>query len=496
MLTLRRRAVTLGIGVFLALWSQCAASTAGTPNILMIAVDDLNDWVGPLGGHPQVQTPWLDRLAARGVTFTNAHCQAPLCNPSRTSLLTGKRPSTTGIYGLAPWFREVQSLADLETLPQFFQRRGYKTLIGGKIFHAGYARGDASEGDVWGPVGGIGISPSGKLIPPTPMGNHPAMDWGLFPHRDEQKGDWGVASWAVELLEGPLKSSSEPFFLSVGFFLPHVPCYASARWFDLYPPEKTILPTILDSDREDIPHSAWFLHWNLPEPRTKWMREQDQLENFVRSYLACTSFVDSQIGRVLSALEASGKQEETIVVLWSDHGYHLGEKGITGKNSLWERSTRVPLIFAGPGIAKGGKCVWPAELVDIYPTLVDCIQGQRVEGLEGASLRPQLVDPATSHPRMAITTHNPDNHSVRSRQYRLIEYADGEREFYDLQDDPHEHRNRIDDPALSDQIAAHRAWLPRSSQPPAPGSAHRILVRQGADYYWEGAKIDPARVPE
>ncbi len=288
---------------------------SGRPNILMIAIDDLNDWVEPLGGHPQVKTPSIRRLAESGITFTNAHCQAPLCNPSRTSLMSGRRPTSTGVYGLSPWIRESSEFANIRMMPQHFHDHGYRTLIGGKIYHGGYGRGknSQSECDVWGPNASVGARPDHKLIPPTPGGNHPLMDWGTFPHRDEDKGDWQVASWAVNQLESmPTAIDSQPFFLSVGFFLPHVPCYATQKWFDLYPDESMEMPATLAGDREDTPTSSWYIHWDLPEPRTSWLRENDQLRPLVRSYLACVSFVDSQVGRVLDALTeiAAGRQHD------------------------------------------------------------------------------------------------------------------------------------------------------------------------------------------
>ena len=281
----------------------------------MIAIDDLNDWIEPLGGHPDVKTPAMRRLAERGLTFTNAHCQAPLCNPSRTSLMTGKRPSSTGVYGLAPWIRNVPELAPLVTMPQHFREHGYRTLIGGKIYHGGNGRGrkQTEECDVWGPNAGVGVKPPQKLIPPTPGGNHPLMDWGTFPHRDEDKGDWQVASWAVDEIENMPKD--KPFFLSVGFFLPHVPCYATQKWFDLYPEQSLTMPPILAGDRDDTPAASWFIHWDLPEPRTSWLEANNQLRPLVRSYLACVSFVDSQVGRVLDAIDQSPFADNTIVVL-------------------------------------------------------------------------------------------------------------------------------------------------------------------------------------
>ncbi|MFV2068940.1 MAG: sulfatase [Pirellulales bacterium] len=464
-----------------------AGRAADRPNILFIAIDDLNDWVGSFHGHPDAKTPHIDRLAARGTRFANAHCQAPLCNASRTSLMTGLRPSTTGVYGLAPWFRNVETLRELVSLPQYLSRHGYRTYSTGKIYHGGYGRRPTDrEFDSLGPPASVGARPKQKLVQtPSP---HPLVDWGVFPHKDEEKGDWRVASWAVEQLE---KEPAEPFFLSVGFFLPHVPCYATERWFDLYPEATTRLPPVRLDDRDDTPRFSWYLHWKLPEPRLKFLRESGQWKNLVRSYLACVSFVDSQVGRVLDALERNGQADHTIVVLWSDHGWHLGEKLITGKNTLWERSTRVPLVFAGPGIAVGAMCNRPAELLDIYPTLVELCGLPHKESLEGHSLVSQLRDADAPRPWPAVTTHNHDNHAVRSERWRYIRYADGSEELYDLEKDPNEWDNLAADPHYAEVIEKHRQSLPRVNAKPAPGSRHRILVYEQGQATWEGEPIDP-----
>lgn len=467
------------------------APAADKPNVLFIAIDDLNDWVGPLKGHPQVKTPNLDRLAARGTTFANAHCQAPLCNPSRTSLLTGLRPTTTGVYGLAPWFREIDTFKDRVTLPQHFAANGYRTLSTGKIFHGGYGRqADDSEFQVLGPAMSVGARPEQKLIPPTPNGDHPLMDWGTFPHSDEDRGDWAVATWAVEQLESA--DVDEPFFLSAGFFLPHVPCYAPPKWFDLYPEDGLEPPPLLRSDRDDTPLFSWYLNWKLPEPRLSWCEENDAWMPLVRAYLASISYVDHQVGRLLDALEAGGHADDTIVVLWSDHGYHLGEKLITGKNTLWERSTRVPLIFAGPGITEGATVTSPAELLDLYPTLNELCGLPVVPGLEGHSLAPQLRDASAPRLHPAITSHNRGNHSVRSTRYRFIQYADGTEEFYDLRNDPNEWHNLAADSNRSALVAEHRQWLPKVDVPPAPGSRHRVLTYEPATStaVWEGEIVE------
>ena len=483
----------------MGLRAELMAAERARPNVLFIAIDDQNDWIGAFGGHPLAKTPHMDRLARRGTAFLNAHCQAPLCNPSRTSLLLGLRPTTTGIYGLAPSFRSLNEYADRVALPQHFQQHGYRTLSTGKIYHgdSGGPKQESQEFQVWGPAGGIGVMPPKKLIGPTPMGNHPAMDWGFFPHKDEDKGDYRIASWAIEQIKSAPRD--QPFFLATGFFLPHVPCYATQKWFDLYPDDDSVLPQVREDDRQDTPRFSWYLHWNLPEPRLKWVKENHQWRNLVRSYLACTSFVDAQIGRLMEALEEAGISDNTIIVLWGDHGWHLGEKGITGKNSLWERSTRVPLIFAGPGVASGGRCQQPAELLDIYPSLIDLCGLSERAGLEGLSLRPQLVDAHAKRERPAITTHNQGNHAIRSERWRYIRYADDSEELYDLHQDPHEWENLARHPEHTSVIAESRKWLPTRDVPPAANSAHRILTydKSTDEANWEGQIVrrnDP--IPE
>ena len=503
------RTSIVGLAIALVLF-VAPASAADRPNIVFIAIDDQNDWIGHLGGHPLAKTPHLDALAARGTTFLNAQCNAPLCNPSRTSLLLSLRPTTTGVYGLAPSFRALAKWKDRVTLPQHFAASGYRTMATGKIFHFGTqsapggakAKGKttaAPDFQVNGQFGGIGSKPPKKLIPPTPMGNHPLMDWGVWPpdNNDTSKGDYQVASWAVEQIKSAPKG--EPFFLAAGFFLPHVPCYATQKWFDLYPDDDSLLPQIREDDRSDTPRFSWYLHWNLPEPRLKWIRENDQWRNLVRSYLASTSFVDGQIGRILDALEASGLADNTIVVVWGDHGWHLGEKCITGKNTLWDRGTKVPLIIAGPGVKAGQRCAQPAELLDIYPTLVELAGLPPRDDLEGLSLVSQLGDASAPRERPAITSHNQGNHSIRSEHWRYIRYADGSEELYDMRADPHEWTNLAGRQEYASVIAEHKKWLPQIDEPPAAGSASRVLTYDKAtdEAVWEGQTVkrtDP--IPE
>ena len=479
-----RGLVLVAVGLFA---SPLAA--AEKPNVLFIAIDDLNDWIGCLKGHPQAKTPHMDALAARGTLFTNAHCQAPLCNPSRTSVLTGLRPGTTGIYALAPFFRTVPANADRETLFQFFHRNGYATASGGKIFHGPYPPGkkdgDAEGVDVWMPKArGMG-KPGAKFVQ-TPAAI-PLMDWGAFPERDEDCFDYDVATWATERLKHPPKS---PFFLAIGFQHPHVPCYAPQKWFDLYG-NRGALPPVKDDDRADLPRFADYLHWKLPEPRLKWLKDHNQWQPLVHAYLASISFVDDQVGRVLKALKESGHEKDTIVVLWSDHGWHLGEKGITGKNTLWERSTHVPLIFAGPGVAMGAKCQRPAELLDLYPTLADLCGLPAKANLDGHSLVPQLKDAAAPRQWPAITTHNAGNHSVRTETWRYIRYADGSEELYDVVQDPNEWTNLARDTRHAGVKPSLAKWIPAKDAAPAPHSAGRILTFDNGVPVWEGKPIGP-----
>jgi arylsulfatase A-like enzyme len=475
-------------GLFLCSGWLAAHAESSRPNILFIAVDDLNDWVSPLGGHSQVKTPNFDRLAAMGVTFTNAHCQSVLCNPSRTSVLTGMRPTSSGIYGLSPFLRDTPQLAHLKTLPEHMREQGYRTLMAGKIFHGGYGR--KAGGQDWDEVG---PNVSGAPFPPDKLVNTPssmkAVDWGVFPHKDEDKDDYKVASWAAEKLA--TMPADQPFFLSAGFFLPHVPCFVTQKWMDLYPEETLMLPEVLEDDRADTPRASWWLHWKLPEPRLKFLKEKNEWKNLVRSYLASISFMDAQLGRVLDALEKSPHAKNTIIVLWSDHGWHLGEKAITGKNSLWEPSTRVPLMFAGPGSATGTKCAEPVELLDIFPTLCELAKLPLPKQLEGHSLVPQLKDATAAREWPAISNHNPGNNTVRDKNWRYIRYFDDSEELYDMKSDPNEFKNLASDPKYAAEIARMIKWIPEKQAPHAPKSSDRILEYRDGLPIWEGKPIHP-----
>ncbi len=456
------------------------------PNYLFIAVDDLNDWIGALGGHPQAKTPNIDRLAKRGVLFANAHTQAPLCNPSRASLLSGLRPSTTGLYTLLPGVRDVPALKHVVMLPNYLEQHGYATFSTGKIYHDRSLKPEELSAEIQesGTTGPLVFPPQKFVNTPDPMN---LMDWGVFPEHDEDQADWKIAEDAIRYLRKA--DPNKPFFLGVGFRSPHVPCFASQKWFDLYPPDSLIMPPVKADDRADVPEFAWYLHWKLPEPRLSWLQVNQQWRPLVRSYLAAISFMDSQVGRVLNALDEAEFARNTIAILWSDNGWHLGEKGITGKTSLWERSTRVPLIFAGPGINTGGRSEQPVELLDLYPTMIELAGLPARPGLEGHSLVKLLRNPQTTSRWPAITTHNQNNHAVRSEHWRYIRYANGSEELYDHRNDPNEWTNVAHEKRYANVVREHARWLPKTNLPPVAGSAVRLLVKQDGVWMWEGKPI-------
>ena len=367
-------------------------------------------------------------------------------------------------------------------------------MSAGKIYHGRYGREDGKEFDELGPAASAAPFPENRLVDRTPQ-NHKLVDWGYFPHQDKEKGDYKIANWGIEKLNTKPK---EPFFLALGFFLPHVPCFATQKWFDLYPENETQTPQIIANDRNDTPRFSWYLHWRLPEVRLKFLQKKNEWLNLTRSYMACTSFVDHQIGRVLDSLEKNDLTKNTIIVLWSDHGWHIGEKEITGKNTLWDDGTRVPLIFSGPGI-NPGRCTQPVELLDMFPTLNDICDLPDLDHLEGLSLKPQLINSETKRKRPAITCHNHDNNAVRSENWRYIRYADGSEELYNMKEDPNEWNNLAANPKYQNIIQSHKKWIPKNNKKPVLGSKYRILTydEENGKVIWEGKAIKESEpIPE
>lgn len=436
------------------------------PNVLFLAVDDLNILLGALDGYATAKTPNFDRLAARGALFTNAHCQAPLCGPSRASIMTGLRPSSTGIYGMIP-DEEIRSdnpaTKDVQFLPEYFGSHGYHTMGIGKLFHHHAPPGVFAESG--GRVRGFGPLPPERFVwdgygtSDRERYGRTSTDWGAFPAVDSLMPDHQSADWAIERLG---RSYEEPFFLALGMLRPHVPLYVPQKWFDLYPLDSITLPPYRPDDLDDVPYVARQIN-DLPMmPTTDWARESGEWPKIVQAYLACVSFVDYEIGRVLDALEQSEHADNTVIVFWSDHGYRLGEKGTFAKHALWDAATRAPLLFAGPGVPGGEVFRQPAEMLSIYPTLLELCGLPANDKVEGKSLLPRMRGEADSLP-MALTTFGKDNHAVRTADFRYIRYEDGTEELYDHRTDVEEFNNLADDPDYRKVIADLRPLLPATN---------------------------------
>jgi uncharacterized sulfatase len=450
-----RYPIALGLALF-SIGNSVGRAAEARPNVLFIAVDDLGPVLGRTGS-AVVNTPHLDRLAATGVRFDRAYCQLPLCNPSRASVLTGLRPDTIKVYDLDRHFRAEKP--EVVTLPQAFRRAGWRTERVGKIYHYDVPAGIGTDGldDIpsWDAVfnpRGRDVTDERLIINPTP--SRPisaALSWLAADGTDHEQTDGMIATEAIRRLTA---NRGRPFFLGVGFFRPHTPFVAPRSYFDLYPLAKIQLPSAPDDDRDDIPVHA--LAHNNQSPDYGLDERNRRLA--LQAYYASVSFVDAQIGRVLAALEELGLAESTIVALWSDHGYHLGEHGgIWQKRTLFEESTRTPLIIRAPRAAGNGRATHAiVELVDIFPTVLELAGIPPPPKLDGRSLVSLLAVPESAWPSRAFSQIlRPNNgrpvmgRSVRTERWRYTEWAGGAEgvELYDHGADPHELHNLGRDPA-------------------------------------------------
>lgn len=446
------------------------------PNVLMICIDDLNDWLGCMDGHPNAKTPNMDRLAEQGALFTNAHCQAPLCGPSRASLMTGLRPSTTGIYGQIDddlINQDNPSAEGVIFLPEYFKNNGYHTMGIGKIFHHHAPDGVFDESGGRSP--GFGPVPKERFVWHGKAGKQgyggTSTDWGAFPEADSLMPDYQSAQWTINRLK---RDYDQPFFLTVGFLRPHVPWYVPQKWFDLHPLENIKTPPYLENDLDDLPAITREID-DLPMmPTTQWAIESGEWPKMIQAYLACISFVDFYVGEILNALENSKYADNTVIVLWSDHGYRMGEKGTFAKHCLWEEATNAPLIFAGPGVQKGKVISSPAEMLSIYPTLVDLCDLEANMQNEGVSLASVLSGEAESAGAFALTTYGWGNHGMRTENFRYIRYNDGSEELYDHRKDPNEWFNLATGGAENDKISQLKKYLPSTDVPYAKHSSYNF----------------------
>ena len=456
------------------------------PNVLMIAVDDLNDWIGVLGGHPQAHTPNFDRLAASGVLFTNAHCPGTACNPSRSTVMTGVSPATSGLYDNGQKMREVLPAAEL--LPKYFSRHGYHAAGSGKILHYFI---DADSWDDYFPEA-ASENPFPRTLYPEkrpvslPRGGpwqYEETDWGPLDATDEEfGGDWLVSEWVGQQLT---REHDQPFFLACGLYRPHEPWFVPQAYFDRFPLDDIQLPPgYKEDDLDDLPPEGkrrgpnrYFAH----------IREQGQWKQGIQGYLASIAFADAMLGRVLDALEAGPHAVNTIVVLWSDHGWHLGEKQHWQKFSPWRAVTRVPLMVRVPsgvaprlprGTQAGGRCAQPVNLLDLFPTLTELAGLPHKADNEGRSLVPLLGDPAHAWDHVSITyLEQPGGYALSARDWRYIRHIGGDEELYHTAEDPFEWTNLAENPEHEQTLAYLRARGPHAfaeKPEPADGSLPQL----------------------
>ncbi|MGI9473693.1 MAG: sulfatase [Rubripirellula sp.] len=466
--SLRPRRTTRLLATLLLVWLASApfhVCAADRPDVLFFVIDDLNDWISVLDPKSPIHTPHLERLASRGTLFTQAYCASPACNPSRAATLIGQRPSTTGVYGNKSDWRTATG--QRPTILKRLRSAGYQVRGAGKIFHhhLDNAFHDDASFDSFQPM-------RPQLYPPEKLNRAPNYgsrntDWGIWPERDEDSIDVQTANHCVEALSNP--PPDVPLAVACGIFKPHSPFFAPRKYHasfaNLSPPPRR------SNDWVDLPSGAR----NLLRSKSWFWRgmmslenEQDHsFDNFVRAYAACASFADAQIGRVLDALDRSPRRDQTLIVLWSDHGFHLGEKDHLEKFALWEKSNHIPFIIVAPGITKPGSiCRQPVDMMVLYPTLLELCGLSPDPDCDGMSVVPLLRDPNHTWNTPALMTYGRGNHAVRSDRWRYIRYENGTQELYDHQSDPNEWNNLAESPEWKSVIEDHQQWIPTEEAEP------------------------------
>ena len=437
---------------FFSLCPSLFAADTKRPNVLFIAIDDLNAWVTHLGTHPQVQTPNIDRLAKRGVSFSRAYCAVPACEPSRAALMHGQRPWTTACYYNGDGWKKL--LPEGQGLSAQFLKAGYHVAGAGKIYHGNeyfesewteYMPHDAKLEH------GEGVEKFEGYFEP--------LQHDL---KDEDIGDWHAVNYCIERLQSKRK---KPMFIACGLHKPHLPFAVPRKYYEPFPLDQIQLPLHRADDLDDIPERG--VKMANPQGDHRKFLESGRWKNAVQSYLASIAYTDMNVGRLLDALDKSPHKDNTIIVLWGDHGWSLGEKSHWRKFALWEEPTRAPLIWSVPGVGTpGAMCSRPVDFMTIYPTLCELTGLSIPSHVEGPSLVNLLRDPMASWDHPAISTEGYMNHAVRTQKYRYIRYDDGSEELYDHDNDPNEWTNLAKRPELANVIESLKALLPKDNAVP------------------------------
>ena len=488
------------------LFSGLASAAGSPPNIVFFVLDDLCDWVGPLG-YKQAQTPNMDRLASSGVTFTNAHTAGIFCAPSRSALFTGRHASSTGCYTTQVYHRDHP---DLRPLQAVLHEGGYTTRGGGKLFHhpAGYAdlrgwdeffvRDEAQKKRGWALESwSFGMDFLPEPFPYSPFSHGRKLNLGLFlewgPIRNENEGkmaDTIRTEWACDLLR---QKHDKPLFLAVGLYTPHFPNYAPQKYFDLYDPKKIKLPDYKDNDLEDLPPAIRKMK-TARSAHHKRLVELNAVEDAIHGYLACVSYADAMLGRVLDAIAEGPNADNTVVILLSDHGYHHGEKFDWGKHTLWERTSNIPLIIAGPDVARNTKVDATVSLIDLFPSVTGLAQVEDQQKRDGVSLVQVLKAPAVARDRKVLLPGmKPNEYAVMNRDWRYIHYADGGEELYQVKKDPNEWHNLAGRSEHAKVMQEMRQSAPKEFASPGPAKNELKLVTEGEGFRWEKRVSKPSQ---
>ncbi|MCU4174011.1 sulfatase [Carboxylicivirga sp. N1Y90] len=496
-------------------------TNSNQPNVLFISVDDLNDWLSLLGeeGHPNVKTPNLDDLAKRGVYFANNHTSVPVCTPSRLGVMTGLSAVSTGCYSNTSGVQNQNLWNEALALPALFRKNGYHTMACGKIEgHACYdIELDNPEQLMWDERAPRSFDMTDELMKdgggyngvyfyPFPKGGSPIKNHnpsykghslcaGPIDRKDLPTGkmpDELSTDWTIERLN---RDYDKPFLLGVGFVRPHVPYTAPKEFFDMYPLDEITFSEEPEDEMDDIPLYGKAMAYGAFEPSNEMVVRElgpSYRKQLVQGYLACVTFLDAQVGRVLDALEKSKYANNTIIVLWSDHGQHLGEKRSWRKNTLWEESTNSPMIWVVPGLTKAGDiCKQPTSLIDIYPSLSQLCKLKNAKHVDGISLIPQLKDVNAKRTNPAFTSYSYGSHSVRGERWHYIRYANGDEELYDGIADKKERYNLASNPEYKSIIEKMKKQLPIDIHHSAQESKTHNIYNKRAERWENDASLIP-----